>query len=66
MESIFPKAVRQAEIPKKDGTKRLLGIPTVTDRVAQTVIKWKLEKYSMGISVQIHLVTSKAKASMML
>lgn len=44
--SYFPKAVRQAEIPKEDGTKRLLGIPTVTDRVAQTVIKWKLEKYT--------------------
>lgn len=44
--SYFPKAVRQAEIPKDDGGKRLLGIPTVTDRVAQTVIKWKLEKYT--------------------
>jgi RNA-directed DNA polymerase len=44
--SYFPKAVRQAEIPKEDGSKRLLGIPTVTDRVAQTVIKWKLEKYT--------------------
>jgi len=44
--SYFPKAVRQAEIPKDDGSKRLLGIPTVTDRVAQTVIKWKLEKYT--------------------
>jgi group II intron reverse transcriptase/maturase len=46
--SYFPKAVRQAEIPKEDGSKRLLGIPTVTDRVAQTVIKWKLEKYTNG------------------
>jgi group II intron reverse transcriptase/maturase len=46
--SYFPKAVRQAEIPKEDGTKRLLGIPTVTDRVAQTVIKWKMEKYTNG------------------
>jgi group II intron reverse transcriptase/maturase len=44
--SYFPQAVRQAEIPKEDGSKRLLGIPTVTDRVAQTVIKWKLEKYT--------------------
>jgi RNA-directed DNA polymerase len=44
--SYFPQAVRQAEIPKDDGSKRLLGIPTVTDRVAQTVIKWKLEKYT--------------------
>jgi RNA-directed DNA polymerase len=44
--SYFPKAVRQAEIPKEDGSKKLLDIPTVTDRVAQTVIKWKLEKYT--------------------
>ena len=44
--SYFPQAVRQAEIPKDDGSKRLLGIPTVTDRVAQTVIKWKLEKFT--------------------
>lgn len=43
--SYYPQAVRQAEIPKEDGSKRLLGIPTVTNRVAQTVIKWKLEKY---------------------
>jgi RNA-directed DNA polymerase len=46
--SYFPKPVRQAEIPKEDGSLRLLGIPTVTDRVAQTVIKWKLEKYTNG------------------
>jgi len=44
--SYYPQAVRQAEIPKDDGTMRLLGIPTVTDRVAQTVIKWKLEKFT--------------------
>ena len=44
--SYYPQAIRQAEIPKEDGSKRLLGIPTVTDRVAQTVIKWKLEKYT--------------------
>src|SRR4030043_242286 len=44
--SYYPQAVRQAEIPKEDGSKRLLGIPTVTDRVAQMVIKWKLEKYT--------------------
>ena len=44
--SYFPQAVRQAEIPKGDGGKRLLGIPTITDRVAQTVIKKKLEKYT--------------------
>jgi RNA-directed DNA polymerase len=44
--SYFPQAVRQAEIPKEDGSMRLLGIPTVTDRVAQMVIKWKLERFT--------------------
>jgi group II intron reverse transcriptase/maturase len=37
--SYFPPAVKEVEIPKKDGKKRKLGIPTVGDRVAQTVIK---------------------------
>ena len=42
--SYFPKPVRQAMIPKTDGTKRTLGIPTVVDRVAQMVVTKKLEK----------------------
>lgn len=41
--SYFPEAVKVVEIPKIDGTNRQLGIPTVTDRIAQMVGKLFLE-----------------------
>lgn len=39
----FPPAVREIEIPKKDGKMRKLGIPTIGDRIAQTVVKDYME-----------------------
>ena len=41
--SYFPPAVKGVPIPKKTGGVRMLGVPTVADRVAQTVVKLVLE-----------------------
>jgi len=41
--SYFPPAVKAVPIPKKSGGVRLLGVPTVADRVAQTVVTLVLE-----------------------
>jgi group II intron reverse transcriptase/maturase len=41
--SYFPPPVRAVEIPKKDGGLRVLGVPTVADRIAQVVVRSYLE-----------------------
>ena len=43
--SYFPPPVKAVEIPKAHGAgTRILGVPTVADRVAQTVVAARLEK----------------------
>ena len=41
--SYFPPPVKAVAIPKKTGGERILGIPTVGDRIAQMVVKLEFE-----------------------
>ena len=49
--SYFPQSVKRVEIPKSDGSKRKLGIPTMRDRIAQEVVRDYMEK---RIDTQFH------------
>ena len=49
--SYMPPPVKLVEIPKKGGGLRPLGIPTVADRIAQTVVRGLLEP---GLEVIFH------------
>ncbi len=50
--SYMPPPVRAVEIPKRDGSSRMLGVPTVADRIAQTVVCGYLEP---GVEKVFHL-----------
>jgi RNA-directed DNA polymerase len=41
--SYFPPPVQGVSIPKKSGGERILGVPTVSDRICQTVVKLVFE-----------------------
>ena len=41
--SYYPPTVRAVSIPKKTGGERILGVPTVSDRIAQMVVKRDIE-----------------------
>lgn len=41
--SYFPPPVKAVPIPKKTGGERILGVPTVSDRIAQMIIKVMFE-----------------------
>ena len=39
----FPPPVKAVAIPKRDGGQRILGVPTVADRVAQMIVRMEFE-----------------------
>jgi RNA-directed DNA polymerase len=69
--SYFPKAIKAVSIPKKDGSKRVLGLPTLLDRIAQQVVRVHLEKcvephfhqnsYGYRTGKSMHQAITKAK-----
>jgi RNA-directed DNA polymerase len=57
--SYFPPPVKQVEIPKAKGGTRKLGVPTVSDRVAQTVAKLTIEPILDPVFIPIRMDTGR-------
>jgi RNA-directed DNA polymerase len=61
----FPPPVRAVEIPKSSGGTRILGVPAVGDRVAQTVAAMALEPARSTSSMMTPTVTGAIAARWM-
>jgi hypothetical protein len=60
--SYFPPPVRVVAIPKKNGGQRLLGVPTVADRMARMVVKRIWRRYFWRIPMATVLVNRRSMA----